>query len=137
MIWPSGIGSLCILRGRATPNALLYSIPDDSAVAIAVKDGDGVALAIVLGVVHSTILTSSVSFPHSVASVISTSLALLSPPPGALAIRSSAVLVGAAAGLAVFGVRPAGALLLHSHSSLVASIFSSHLLLNAMLCPMQ
>jgi hypothetical protein len=104
-----------------------------AAVVVSVVDTPGVA--IVVGVVLSTIVMSSASTPFSSASSIFSSLPHLYPPTGALVLRPIAVLFTPKVGPVVFMVCPAGSHLLLSSASLVATAGFVHLLLNAMWFP--
>lgn len=128
-------GSLQTLEGGATSVRFIDSMPPPASVAISVLDGAGVA--IVVGVVLSTIATSSASAAPSSASAITSLLRLCSRAHCVLALRSSGVLVAPEVGPAVFEVRPAGSLLLPYRACLVAFAFSAHLLLNAKWFPLQ
>jgi hypothetical protein len=104
--------------------------------AIAVPVVDGAGVAVLVGVVLSTRVTSSASALSSSELGISSSVPPLSPAHGAPALRPSAVLFPTEVGPAVCVVHSVGSLLLLSRASLVASAIFVHLLLNAMWFPM-
>ena len=107
------------------------------ATATPVLVANGAGIAIVVGFVLFSCVMSSASAPPLHASDLSNSVPPISPPSGAVALEPSAVLVVAEVGPAVYMVRLAGSLLLHSHASLMAFTFFAHLLLNAMWFPLQ
>ena len=86
-----------------------------------------VSMFVVIGIVLSTIVTSSATTPLSSASANSSSFPPLYPPSGGLTLRASAALLTPEVGLVVCMIRPAGSLLLPYGVSLVACTFFAHL----------